>query len=140
MSSISPAMELVMALSLLQSQLLKKMDHALSPHGISLTEFLVMFHLHSAPGKTMRRIHLAENVGLSASGVTRLLLPMEKNKLVQKEVNPRDARVSLVKLSRAGERIYNEALVSFESAAGTLFQPLGQRQVAQFLELAKGLI
>lgn len=50
----------------------------------------------------MRRIDLADSVGLSPSAVTRLLAPMEKPGLVEKEANPRDARVSLVKLSTAG--------------------------------------
>lgn len=137
MSSVSPSMELVMALSSLQSHLLKKIDQRLSAHGISFTEFMVMYHLNSAPNQTMRRIDLAESVGLSASGVTRLLTPMEKIKLVQKETNPRDARVSLVKLSRTGEQVFKDAFVSFEESANSLMKALDPKQLAKFLELTK---
>ena len=140
MLSITPAMELVMALSSLQSRLLKKTDLSLSAHGISFTEFMVMYHLNAAPSKTMRRIDLAESIGLSASGVTRLLIPMEKIKLVQKEANPRDARVSLVKLSKTGERVFKEAFVSVEESANSSTQPLDSRQLAKFLQLAKVLV
>lgn len=140
MVSITPAMELVMTLSSLHSHLIKKTDLRLSVHGISFTEFMVMYHLNEAPNKTMRRIDLAESVGLSASGITRLLMPMEKMRLVQKEANARDARVSLVKLSRTGERVLNDAFVTFEESANSLLQALDSRQLAKFLELAKVLI
>jgi len=133
-------MELVMVLSTLQSQLLKKIDSRLSAHGISFTELIVMYHLQTAPSKTMRRIDLAESVGLSASGITRLLAPMEKNRLVRKELNPRDARVSLVKLSKTGERILEESFVSFEDSADTLLQALDPVQLGKFLELAKAVL
>ena len=84
MSSYTPAMKLVMDLSSLQSKILKRLEGQLSVHGISFTEFQVMARLDSAPDRTMRRIELAESIGLSASGVTRLLVPMEKRKLVQR--------------------------------------------------------
>lgn len=140
MSSVTPSMELVIALSSLQSHLLKKIDLRLSAHGINFTEFMVMYHLNAAPNKTMRRIDLAESVGLSASGVTRLLTPMEKIKLVQKELNPRDARVSLVKLSKVGEQVFKDAFVSFKDSASSLLQALDSKQLSKFLELTKVLI
>lgn len=140
MATLTPSMELVMTLSSLQSQLLKKIDPRLSAHGINFTELVVMHRLDTAPNKTMRRIDLAESIGLSASGVTRLLAPMEKNRLVQKEANPRDARVSLVKLSKTGERVLKEAFVSFEDSANTLFKTLDSRQLAKLLELTQVLL
>lgn len=132
--------ELIIALAFLQTQLLKQVDNHLSPHGISFSEFMVMYYLNNAPKKTMRRIDLAENIGLSASGVTRLLNPMEKIKLVQKELNPRDARVSLVKLSGAGEQIFNDAMVSFEQSAESILKPLNSKQIASLFELTKALL
>jgi len=133
-------MELIIALSSLQSHLQKKTDLILSIHGISFTEFMVMYYLNDAPNKTMRRIDLAESVGLSASGVTRLVIPMEKIGLVQKEANPRDARVSLVKLTKAGERVFKNAFVSFGDCANSLLKALDSKQLSEFLELAKVLI
>ncbi len=140
MPSITPAMELVMTLSSLQAQILKRVDQRLSVHGISFTEFMVMYRLNGAPKKAMRRIDLAESVGLTASGVTRLLNPMEKMHLVQKELNPRDARVSLVKLSKAGEQILNDATVTFQQSAEMLTQPMDAKQIAKLLELTKALL
>ncbi len=84
----------------------------------------------------MRRIELAEHVGLSASGVTRLLAPMEKIKIVEKELNPRDARQSLVKLSKTGQQLYKEARVSFEHCANSLLGNLNENQQQKLVELS----
>lgn len=135
MASNSAAMQLIISLSVLQTQMLKKVDQQLSLHGISFTEFTVMHHLNNAPNYSMRRIDLAEAVGLSASGVTRLLLPMEKINLVEKELNPRDARVSLVKLSDAGIALFQDALQSFEIGAANATRGLEASQIQQLQSL-----
>jgi DNA-binding MarR family transcriptional regulator len=132
--------ELIISLALLQTSVLKRVDNQLSLHGISFSEFMVLHHLNNAPKKTMRRIDLAESIGLSASGVTRLMNPMEKIKLVQKEANPRDARVSLVKLSKAGEQILRDAMVGFNHSADTILKPLNSKQTALYAELTQALL
>jgi len=137
---LSPAMKLVMTISALQSKIQKRVESQLSIHGISLTEFMVMFQLSIAPSKTMRRIELAEKVGLSASGVTRLIAPMVKMHLVQKEANPRDARYSLVKLSDAGEQLFNDALVSFEQSSESLIKPIEGKELTQLTNLTEKLL
>jgi len=125
--------------ALLSSKLLRKIDGELSVHGISFTEYLIMHHLFSSSLKTMRRIELAECVGISASGVTRLIAPMEKNKIVEKEANPRDARQSLVKLSKIGERLYKEATASFEHRAKLALEPLSNNQLEKLIDLSSKL-
>jgi len=98
-----------------------------------------MYHLNNAPNMTMRRIDLAERIGLSASGVTRLVNPMEKNRLVEKEINPRDARVSLVHLSKAGVGLLNYAKISFEQSADDILKPLSNKQLTTFFEFTNTL-
>lgn len=132
--------ELFISLATLQSHLLKKIDQNLSVHGISFSEFLVLHHLQGAPNMTMRRIDLAECVGLSASGITRLVNPMQKNHLVQKEVNARDARVSLVQLSETGEEMYSNATLSVEQCSDDLLKPLSNKQITTLLTLTKSLL
>ena len=140
MSLYTPAMKLVMDLSSLQSKILKRIESQFSMHGISFTEFQVMTRLDSSPNKTMRRIELAESVGLSASGVTRLLAPMEKRKLVQRQANTRDARVSLVQLSDMGEQLFKDALTTYEHTTATFMQALDSEQLRQMNELTEKLL
>ena len=117
------------------SNIQKRVGRALSVHGIGVTEYLVLNQLYVAPTQTMRRSDLAEEVGLSPSGITRLINPMEKIGLVKKEESPRDARVSLVRLSAAGKQVYEDAQVSFEQASVALFEPLDDKQIDAFIEL-----
>ena len=128
---------LVMSIVNLHSKIQKRIGGALSFHGIGLTEYLVLHQLFIAPGQTMRRVDLAEQVGLTPSGITRLLNPMEKIGLIEKEDNPRDARVSMVALSIAGKRIYQEAQISFQHASTTLFEQLDAKRLGRFSQLVK---
>ncbi len=65
----------------------------------------------------MRRVDLAEKIGLTASGITRLLAPMEKIGLIQREPDARDARVSFVMLAPGGKRLLSERLERAELLA-----------------------
>ena len=118
---------------------LKRVEGALgSVHGLGLSEYLVLRQLSAAPTKTMSRVELADQVGLTASGVTRLLQPMEKIGLVQRKINERDARKSMVALSSAGSSKFTQAQVSFNESLKTIFDSLSnpQRQsLASSLEL-----
>lgn len=133
---VSQSSELLIQLTDIQTRLAKKLEYQLSVHGISFTEFLVMFHLNNSQQSGLRRIDLAERTGLSASGITRLLLPMEKTGLIEKEANARDARVSLVKLSKAGKKIFSEAEQSFNYGTELITSGLTEKQKR---ELAKFL-
>jgi DNA-binding MarR family transcriptional regulator len=84
----------------------KKVDSCLSIHGLSFTEFIIMHKLHHSPAGSLSRTSLADSIGLTGSGVTRLLAPMTKNSIVLKIINSRDAGQSLVGLTSAGKELY----------------------------------
>lgn len=130
---------LVTSLLNLHSTIQKRIGAPLSVHGIGLSEYRVLAQLYDAPDQKMRRSHLAEQVGLSPSGVTRLLNPMQKIGLIVKEDSPRDARVSLVRLTAAGKTITRDADVSFKQASTALFESLDQKQLGTLAELLQTL-
>ncbi|MBG0760509.1 hypothetical protein BOO22_13890 [Vibrio cidicii] len=121
--------------SLLASKLSKRAGNRLSVHGISLTEYIVMHCLSNDLRQEVSRIELADQLGMSASGVTRLLIPMEKNNIIEKVKNPRDSRQSLVKLSATGKRVFEEARDSFSHIASELTSNLNQSQLEKLVEL-----
>ncbi len=106
--SISLSLNFFLELSKIHTVMARKFDSGLG--GISFNEFIILFYLDKAPEGKLRRVDLAQKVGLTPSGVTRLLLPMEKIGLIKKEVNPRDARVSYVSIAQGGKRKLLEAL------------------------------
>ena len=131
MSTLSNSMQLILTLVKSQSQVLKSLEGALSVHGLSFTEWLVMHRLSQASDQSIKRASLASSIGVTASGVTRLLQPMEKVGWVEKTSNARDARVSLVRLTTTGARIYAEATQSIEFAAKKVTNMMNQQQTEQ---------
>ena len=104
-------------------------------HGIGLTEYVVLSHLNNAPHQSMRRIDLADAMCRSASGVTRMLLPMEKIGLVKRDSHPRDARVSLVTLTSTGKKRFKEADATMEERSQHLLRNLSGKQLDQLVDI-----
>ena len=87
--------------------------------GISLSEYLLLESLGRQPGSTTR-VDLAADVGLTPSGVTRALRPLEKLGYVVTEKDPRDARRSLARLTEAGETLVKEASKLIDEAVARM--------------------
>lgn len=71
-------------------------------HGLTLSEYEVLFLLSREPDHSMRRVDLSREVRLSPSGITRLLDRMETTGLVEKGACKSDARVTYAVLTDAG--------------------------------------
>lgn len=127
-NTMSPALQFFLNLSKLQAVMNRRFDSGLG--GLGLNEFIILLHLDQAPNAIMRRIDLAEKIGLTASGVTRLLLPMEKVGLVRKEVDEHDARVSLVVLAPGGKRRLEETLERAELLSNELVPAGKEKELA----------
>lgn len=127
---------LFIAISSVNNQVSKRLDRNLGAvHGIGVSDFRVMHQLDLAPGNTLSRIELAESIGLTASGITRLLNPIEKIGLVEKLPNERDARVSLVKLNKVGKQRFDEALESFSEVMQRSLDKLTKSEQKKLAEL-----
>jgi DNA-binding MarR family transcriptional regulator len=114
---MTPYLDACLRLARAQALMVKRFDNQLGRlHGLSFADFLLLQQLGSAPGGRMRRVDLAAALGLTASGVTRSLGPLERIGLVEREPDPRDARVAYAALTDAGR----ERLQHAEKAAGQL--------------------
>jgi DNA-binding MarR family transcriptional regulator len=113
--------DLVLALAATTAAVTRRYDRRLSAHGLSFSDLVVLHHLATAPDNRLRRVDLADRMSMSPSGVTRMLLPLEKIGLVAREANPRDARVALATLTDAGRRVVSEALQSTDLASAETF-------------------
>ena len=111
---ISAELLLLVNINKLQSVIARKFD-SLSVHGLGFNDFVILYILNSSVESKMRRIDLADKIGLTASGVTRLLNPLEKTGLVTRETNERDARVSYVVITSTGKKILEEARITAEN-------------------------
>ena len=83
-----------------------RLDSSLgSIRGISLAEYRLLRALADAPNSQASRVDLAHAVGLTPSGVTRALRPMEKLGMVTTIKSKRDARLALAALTPSGREL-----------------------------------
>jgi DNA-binding MarR family transcriptional regulator len=134
-TSLRTALDLMRARTLV----LRDIDHALGAyHGIGLNDLALLLEVRSEPGRKLRRSELAARLAVTTSGVARQLGPLERIGLVSRESNPGDARLALVSLTEAGERVVEEALASAEELAaqvlGRHWSPDDQARLAEVLE------
>jgi DNA-binding MarR family transcriptional regulator len=109
-------------------------------HGLGLNDLALLLELRGAPGGRMRRVDLAERLGVTTSGVARQLGPLERIGLVGRESSPTDARLALVVLTTAGRRVAEEALpTARESAARVLGSLWTTEQIDMLSELVTHL-
>lgn len=116
--------------------LTRKLDNRLSAlHGLSFGDFMILYYLHAAPNGRLRRIDLAERLGVTASGVTRTLLPLEKTGWVTRQSDAKDARVSYATLTQAGQQLLGYALASVEPLVQDLTAPISDKHMQTILPL-----
>ena len=138
MQKIDQSLRLLMNLSKVQSLMSRRFD-SLSAHGISFSDFMILYLLNQAPGGKMRRVDLAEKIGLTSSGVTRMLVPMEKIGLIQREASDRDARVSYAAITNTGISILQDSLVTAVVKAKEIIPPTSVKQFSVLAELLREL-
>jgi len=132
----SPSLDFCLRLTRAYATLTRRLDNALSSvHGLSFGDFMILYHLGRAPGKRLRRIDLAERLGLTASGVTRSLLPLEKVGLVGRQPDPRDARVGYASLTDAGAQLLAHAQVSVEPISQEATRAVPPEEMEKLLAL-----
>ncbi len=90
--------------------LTKQLDaELLQAHGIPLSSYEVLLHLHEAPEGKMRMSELADSVLLSRSGLTRLVDRMEREGLIRRERCEDDARGWFATVTDDGRDVFAHA-------------------------------
>ncbi len=138
MKKISPELQFFFNLAKMQTVTARRFDGRLGG-GLGFNDMLILYHLSVAEGEKLRRIDLAEEIGLTASGVTRLLAPMEKIGLIKREQDAQDARVSYVMLAPGGKRLFSERIEKAEMLAEESLPANSSKQIKAFSELFKNL-
>ncbi len=107
---ISNEQALALAFATAWSRLERRLDSSLGAiRGISLAEYRLLKALGDAPSAQASRVDLAEAVGLTPSGITRALRPMEKLGIVTTLKSKRDARLAIAALTPAGRELLSDA-------------------------------
>jgi DNA-binding MarR family transcriptional regulator len=137
----SPTSEFCLRMARAWAALSRRLDSSLgSLHGISFADYQLLLNLQRAPGGRLRRVDLAEKLGLTASGVTRSLLPLEKIGLVGRQSDPRDARVGYAIITPTGSELVLNASVVVDNVSRMLLGARKREQVESTSSLLAQLI
>jgi DNA-binding MarR family transcriptional regulator len=93
----------------------------LADHDLTLSDFEVLLRLSRAPDRRMRRVDLAEDVLLTASGITRLLDGLERQGFVERAACSTDRRVVYAVITDDGMAKLREAASSHFGQVEDLF-------------------
>lgn len=124
------ALETVFALAAAHARAVR----VLEVRGLSFAELRLLVPLRAT--ETGRRpTELAHELHLTASGVTRALLPLERRGIVERRRDQSDARASLAVLTRAGRELLDEALEEAGERAARLLRRINVGQSKQLQRL-----
>ena len=90
-------------------------------HGLTINDYEVLFRLARAPERRLRRVDLAEQVLLTASGITRLLDGLEQAGYVERASCDSDRRVVYAVLTDVGLAKLHEAARTHLAQVDALF-------------------
>ncbi len=130
------AFEALSTLLLTHAKIVRASDAKIGMHhGLSLSELVLLRAIGARPGGKARPTELARELHLSASGVTRALLPLEKRGIVRREPDPADGRASLAALTEAGSELVGDASATAAQAAERFMHRLSLGQTRQMIRL-----
>ena len=108
----------------------------LADHGLTINDYEVLILLSRADGGRMRRVDLADELLLTASGVTRLLDRLERAGWVDRATCSSDRRVVYAELTDVGRAKLEEASGSHLSAVREYFERrYSEAELRQLAEL-----
>lgn len=108
--------------------------------GMPITWFEVLLRLSRSPGQRLRMSDLAGQVGLSHSGLTRLVDRVIDAGFVRREACPEDRRGAFAVLTDAGDGALGAALSGhLDSIERHLAAPLGPGGMAELTDLLRTL-
>lgn len=138
-TEITAEQTLALAFASAWSRLERRLDNSLgSIRGISLAEYRLLRALGDAPKAQASRVDLAQAIGLTPSGVTRALRPMEKLGIVSTVKSKRDARLAIAALTPAGRELLSDASGVVDDAMKAILKR-STKALAQMDELIDAL-
>jgi DNA-binding MarR family transcriptional regulator len=112
-------------------------DAVLAPSGLKTTQRAILAQIRRSESTTVG--HLAEALVMDAGALAHTLKPLERDRLVSVDVDPKDRRNRVAKLTPAGHahlaksnKLWENAQRGFETGFGRL-KSAGLREAMQFL-------
>jgi len=112
-------------------------DQALAPFGLRATQFSILGRLQNSGPWTIQA--LAAKLVLDRTTLGRTIRPLERDGLVAMETDPGDRRVRALRITRAGEKLYAEALQGWQMAQQRFEAAVGEAEAATLRSTLKAV-
>ena len=106
----------------------------LSGHGLAFSDFMILHLIDYSSEKKLKRIDLADLMGLTASGVTRMILPLEKLGIIERSDDNTDARARYAKLTKSGKELLKDATNTLSFKASDLLPAIKDQEINDILK------
>ncbi len=125
----------------LREAVMREIDRRLrEDSGLSLADYGVLITLVTAPGLRLRMSNLGALRMLTPSGITRVVIRLEEQGLVQREPDPADGRAAFAVLTKPGLETLRRAQIVHHATVRELYvgrlTPLELARLARLLEKA----
>lgn len=136
MKKISQELQFLMTIAKVDAIISRKLNGG----GLGFGDLAVLYAISQAPEGKIRRTDLADQVGLTASGVTRLLVPLEKIGVIKRESHERDARVSYTTMTKSGKELFEDSMKWIEEKCADLLPRSQTSNLSQATNLLEQLV
>ena len=83
------------------------LDHALTPHQLQSIHFGILSILNQ--GDVISQIHMGDEMGIDKASMVKLIDKLESLKLVERNGDPDDRRIKLLKITANGKKVFIQA-------------------------------
>ena len=104
----------------------------LGQYGLNVPRFYVLMHVENNPG--INYILLSELLLCTKSNTTRVVRGMQKDGLINREVDPNDRRSYRLTLSKAGHELFNRVYPDYKMLVDGLMSKLDKAKLEDYLK------
>ncbi|MDX1929727.1 MAG: MarR family transcriptional regulator [Pirellulaceae bacterium] len=127
--------ELPMALRAAYLAMHRQSDARFAKHGVTADQFVLLATLSRGDALTQR--DLARRMSSDPSTVRAMLVLLEKQGLVEREVHPSDSRARVVSLTAAGKRKFRQLWNAGESIRKKMIDAVEPENAAELIRLLR---
>lgn len=125
--------ELPVALRTAYLALHRQSDARFAKYGVTADQFVMLATL--ARGNAMTQRELARRMSSDPSTVRAMLVLLEKQGLVDREIHPSDSRARTVALTPAGKQMFRRVWKAGESIRARMLESLDEREIETLIRL-----
>jgi len=132
MSNKKEIIENVRAFNRFYTSLIGLLDNHLLNSDYSLAEARILYEIYTGEGISASQI--MSTLSIDKGYLSRILKKLEKDKLITKKLSASDARVSLITLTNAGLKVFNELNNASNEQIDLLIYKLSLSEQEQLME------